>query len=208
MDKLVEYKALKNKILSFNSDGIVKTILISSSVHGEGCSTVAVNIAKSLSQNGALKICLIDANFKTPNISTLFGIENAGGLSNLAPGDWDIDGALKKTQFPNLLVIPAGKNSDNQDKILELDNLKILIDDLKKRFDYLIFDSPPINTFPDAHTLASLMDGVILVIYSEKTRWEVVQKAKEQLVTAGANILGVVLNRRKYVIPHFLYKRL
>ena len=85
--------------------------------------------------------------------------------------------------------------------------LNVLLD-LKKEFDYLVFDFPPIHTYPDIPILASLMDGVILVVRAEKTRYEVVQDAKEQLDIAHANILGVVLNRKKQVIPDFLYKRL
>ena len=79
---------------------------------------------------------------------------------------------------------------------------------MKAFADWIIFSCPPVNAYNDAAALAGMVDGVVLVIQAEKTRWEVAQSAKDRLEKAGANILGVVLNDRRHHIPEWIYKRL
>lgn len=205
---LPEYERLKNNILSLNSEGAVKTIMLTSSVSREGCSTVASNLAKTLAKNSSLKVLIIDANLRRPTLHEAFDVENNIGFSDLVLGDTDVGEAVRKTELPNLSLITAGDFSRNPIEVLESCKLKALIAKLKDEFDYLIFDSAPINTCPDAAILASQVDGVILVVHAGKTRWEVAQNAKDQLERSHANIIGIVLNRRRHVIPGFLYKRL
>ncbi|MHC4570468.1 MAG: CpsD/CapB family tyrosine-protein kinase [Planctomycetota bacterium] len=208
MISLPEYERLKNNILSLNSEGAVKTIMLTSSVSREGCSTVASNLAKTLAKNSSLKVLIIDANLRRPTLHEAFDVENNIGFSDLVLGDTDVGEAVRKTELPNLSLITAGDFSRNPIEVLESCKLKALIAKLKEEFDYLIFDSAPISTCPDAAILASQVDGVILVIHAGKTRWEVAQNAKDQLERSHANIIGIVLNRRRHVIPGFLYKRL
>ncbi|MCK4789617.1 MAG: polysaccharide biosynthesis tyrosine autokinase, partial [Desulfobacteraceae bacterium] len=203
-----EYERLKNNILSLNSERAVKTIMVVSSVSKEGCSTVASNFAMTLAKNSSLNVLLIDGNFRHPTLHVAFRVENKTGLSDLVLGNADISEAIKKTNLPNLSMITSGDFRENPIEVLESSNLKGLIVKLKDQFDYLILDSAPVNTYSDSCILASQVDGVILVIHAGKTRWEVAQNAKRQLEMTHATILGVVLNRKKYVIPTFLYKRL
>ena len=203
-----EYEKLKSNILSLNMERTIQTIIVASPVNGEGCSTVASNLALSLAKNKALKVILIDGNIRNPNLHERFNLELHKGLSEVIIGRFGVSDVLKKTMFPNLSVITCGDVGLNPTETFEAHRVKTLIIKLKEEFDYLIFDSPPVNAYPDAHILASLMDGVILVIHACKTRWEVAEKAKEYLEKVHANILGVVLNRKRYYIPDFIYKRL
>ncbi len=206
---LEEYERLKNNILSLGSGKAIKTIMVSSSVAGEGCSTVAAHLAISLAKNSLFKVLLIDVNLRHPTLHKSFGLKNNMGLSDLILSKAGINDVLKKTDFPNLLVMPSGKNKKiDPPQIFESQKLKALIGKLKDECNYLVFDSPPVSTYPDATILASQMDGVVLVVHAEKTRWEVAQRVKEQLEMANTNILGVLLNKKKYVIPKFIYNRM
>jgi len=92
--------------------------------------------------------------------------------------------------------------------IFESPKLADLIEVLRKEFDWIIFDCAPINLYPDSTVLAPRVDGVVLVIQAENKRAEVAIQAKEHLEQAGAKILGAVLNRRRYIIPEIVYRRL
>jgi len=208
MIMLEECERLKNNILSLNFGGTVKTIMITSSVNGEGCSTMALNLAETLAKNKTLNVLLIDGNLRHPTLHKFFDLENNAGLSDLILNRVSSADVFKRTRLPNLSIITSGDCNVNPDEIFESHKVRSFLAELKGRFNFLIFDSPPVNKYPDAHILAAQVDGVLLVVHAGKTRWEVAQKSKEQLEMAHANILGVVLNRRKYVIPRFLYKRL
>ena len=206
---LEEYERLKNNILSLGSGKAIKTIMVSGSVAGEGCSTVAAHLARSLAKNSVFKVLLIDGNLRHPTLHKSFGLKNNVGLSDLILSKAGINDVFKKTDFPNLLVMPSGKNKKTDPpQIFESQKLKTLIGKLKDECNYLVFDSPPVSTYPDSTILASQMDGVVLVVHAEKTRWEVAQRVKEQLEMANTNILGVLLNKKKYVIPKFIYNRM
>jgi Mrp family chromosome partitioning ATPase len=82
------------------------------------------------------------------------------------------------------------------------------IEQIEEQYDWILFDSPPINSCNDSSALASKMDGVVMVVQAENTRWEVAQRAKEQIENDKVKILGVVLNRRKLYIPEWAYKLL
>lgn len=208
MTKLREYEKLINNILSQNSESNVKSIVVSSSASGEGTSTIALNISKILAKNKDLKVCLIDGNLRKPAQHKLFNLEKKAGLADHALGSDDVNDILKKTDVPNLRVVTSGDSKVNPVEIFKSNEMKDFIKELKNRFNYLVFDSAPINAFPDVHILSSHVDGVILVVHAERTRWEVAQKAKDQLQMANAKIFGVVLNRKRYYIPDFIYRRL
>lgn len=116
---------------------------------------------------------------------------------------------------------PFGEDSGYRLSVCTTSNLKIalpvlfssshigrFIDNLKQQFDLILVDSSPMSLSPDAVAIASKVDGVILVVEAEKTRWPVVESVKETLIKAGGNILGVILNKQRYYIPSFIYKRL
>jgi len=202
-----ECEKLKNNILSIKSETPIKTIMVSSPIHGEGASTVALNFAETLAVDKALKVLLVDGNFRAPSIHKSFDMEKDHGLSDLIIGEAEVGDVIKGTDTPNLFVVTSGTNEVNPAKVFESRKFKDLIEKLTEKFDYAVFDSAPVNASPDASILASHMDGVILVVRAAKTRWEVAQKAKWQLEMTHSNILGVVLNRKKYIIPNFLYNR-
>jgi len=102
-------------------------------------------------------------------------------------------------------VVTAGRPAGTPSSILGLPPLKTALDQYRARFDWVVVDGPPITVYSDASILAPLVDGVVLVVEAERTRWEVVSQARRILEESGARILGAVLNRQRYHIPPALY---
>jgi len=110
--------------------------------------------------------------------------------------------------MPGLYLMTAGIEGGDPPSVLEDQAVEERLHLLSGHFGHVILDAPPVHVSADALAFASKVDGIVLVIRAEATRWEVVQRAREQLEKAGGRILGTVLNRRRYVIPKRLYKRL
>lgn len=198
---------LKKKILSA-TDRETKSIVFSSAKPGEGTSTISSYFALSLSKESDSRILIIDANLRNPALHRVFGVQDGKGLAELLADDIDANSVIQETSFRNLLIMPAGKCTQNPAYKFENERLKTIIDELKGRFDFVILDSAPILPYSDTSVLAPKLDGAILIVKAEDTRWEVAQKAKEELEKSGAHILGASLNQRQYHIPGFIYRRL
>lgn len=203
-----DYLRLRNNILALNSKKRIKTIGITSTMHGEGCSTVTANLAVTLAGNGVSRILLIDGNIRRPSLHNLFGLEKEEGLTEVIFGEIALAGVLKKTPIPNMLFMTSGRINIDPDRVFSSERFKDLLKVVEKHFEYVLFDFPPISLYPDSTVLSPLLDGVLLVIQAERVIYEVIQKAREKIENNGGNILGVILNRRKYYIPDVIYRRL
>lgn len=202
-----EYRKMKHKILTNGSGKAVKTLLFCSSHGGEGNSTVAVNFAQTLSAEG-YRVLLVDTNLRRPTLHRLFHLEQDNGLTDLCFGGSNLGLVIKPSLLPNLWVVTSGDPYSNPAAIFESEFFDSLVERMKMQADWVIFDSPPLSSCGDAITLARKMDGVVLVVQSERTRREVVLQYKERLQKSGAHILGVVLNKRRFHIPQWVYNRL
>jgi capsular exopolysaccharide synthesis family protein len=202
-----EFQQIRQNICLIDPEGKVKCLMFSSPTQGEGNSTILINFAVTLASGGE-KVLIVDSNLRSPSFHHVFGLERENGLTELILGEKSLSSVKKETQFPNLSVITSGKNHSNPSSLFEFKALDIHIGEMKTEMDWVIFDSPPINSFNDSITLASKVDGVIMVVRAETTRAEVAQKAKQRMQASNARILGVVLNKRQFHIPDWLYKRL
>ncbi len=202
-----EYHRLKQQLLSSVADSKIKTLLFSASTEGEGTSTVLSNFAITLASDGD-KVLVIDANLRSPTLHDLFSLDKKGGLTELLLGDKSLKDVIKQTNLKNLSVITSGIPHSNPFAIYESQLLDSVIEQLEAQYDWILFDSPPITTCNDSTSLAGKVDGVVMVVQAENTRWEVAQSAKERINNGKANILGVVLNKRKMHIPNWAYKLL
>jgi len=204
---VIEHHRLKYNILRLNSGKKIKSLLFSSPTRGGGASTVLINFATSLAADGD-RVLLVDANLRNPSLHAAFDLPREDGLTDLLLEDMTLGEVTKKTDNPNLSVITCGTPHPNPFVILESDSLDTYMTDMKASTDWVLFDSPAITSCNDAAALAGNVDGVILVVESEKTRWEVAENARKSIKGGDGNVLGVVLNKRKYHIPGWLYKRL
>ena len=186
----------------------LKTILVTGTAHGGGTSTTAVNLATSLAEGSRKSVLIVDANLRTPGLHRFFKTGSFKGMSELLDVRGERSFDFKKIGDNNLYLFPCGIKRSRSDGYFESQRFDEFLNNVRNSFDYVIFDSAPIPGFPDTQTLCSKVDGVVLVITYDKTRRQVALRAKKELEDAGANILGVVINRRKYYIPDWIYRRL
>lgn len=203
-----EYSKMFNAIKLRHSDRKIKALLITSSVHGEGTSSVCSQFARSLTQGGQEKVLVVDANLRTPALHHIFGLEREKGFVELLQGSASANELIKETKFPNLFVLTSGRATNEPSRLLSSPHLKEALAEWNRRYSFVLFDSTPVLAYADAVILSRLIEGVVLVVQAGKTRWEVIRRAQETLNNVKAPLLGVVLNRRQYVIPKRVYKRL
>lgn len=200
--------SLKTKVLARSVDKAIKTILVTGTAHGGGTSTTAVNLATSLAGGPHHSVLLVDANLRTPGLHNFFKTPCFKGMSELLEMQYEKSFQFKKVGENQLYLFPCGVKRTRSDGYFESRRFDQFLGNVRRSFDYVIFDSAPVTGFPDTQTLCTKVDGVILVITYDKTRRQVALRAKKELEEAGANILGVIINRRKYYIPDWIYRRL
>lgn len=192
--------------LKYNEDNEeATTILITSSVPGEGKSYLAANLLTSICKSGK-KALLIDSDFKNGRINEIFNISTRKkGFSDLLV-DYDDDINIEDYINTNKISIITKGNSDiDFTNLLNSDNFKKVLDVLKKQFDVIIFDSCSVIGFADAVTIAKEVDNVILVATNRYTPLNLFSEAKELLSKVGAQINGVVINRKNNTKKYLRY---
>ena len=205
---LAGYEDILTRLHTQHPGESIKTIMFTGATHGGGATTTAVNFAKTLVRDHQVKVLLIDANMRTPNLRELFDIKTDEGLTDIV-----LDNNAKPYKVINLdpsylFVLATGGNYVGPVGLFESERFDAFLENVREEFDYVILDSAPLPSFAEARVLCEKVDGVVLVVESGKLRRHVALRAKKELEDAGAQILGVVLNKRKYHIPEWLYKRL
>ena len=190
------YRQLRTSILLSTAGHAPKSLLITSSLPSEGKTTTAINTAISLAQTGA-KVLIIDADMRRPRLHSIFNISNAEGLSTLLSselGDRNIEDAVQYDEEARLNLLPSGPVPPNPAELIGSEQMATLLKKLQNKFTHVVVDSPPIASFTDGVLIASMVDGVILVVNSGKSSRQVVRRSRQLLIDIGAKIFGVVLN--------------
>lgn len=191
------YRQLRTSILLSTAGHAPKSLLITSSLPSEGKTTTAVNTAISLAQTGA-KILVIDADMRRPRLHNIFDKSNAEGLSTILSSDISESEILKIIQYENdakLHLLPSGPIPPNPAELIGSEQMAALLKTMHKHFTHVVIDSPPIASFTDGVLVASMVDGVILVVNSGKSSRQVVRRSRQLLEDIGAKVFGVVLNK-------------
>lgn len=176
-----------------------RVLTLTSSQAGEGKTTTAVNLAMAYSRSGK-KVLLVDADLRTPALHAILELPRREGFSNYLADQVPIEDAIKETAYPNLSVLTSGALPPNPTELLSSKNLKMLFDELKKSFDRIIVDAPPLLASADSQIVAAETDGVVLVVEHGKTRKDLLQKAAKTLDQIGAPLLGTVINKAQRAI--------
>jgi len=151
---------------------------------------------------------LVDPNFNQPTLHRYFGIESNQGLGEVIEQNTDWRNCLIPVQGSALKIITAGKSDSKPVELLSSERFRTLVRQWRNQFKYVIIDTPPVLTSVESLSVASVTDGVVLIVCAGQTRWDSAQNAKRKLQASGINLLGVALNRRKMDIPDGLYRRL
>jgi capsular exopolysaccharide synthesis family protein len=175
-----------------NSDNELKIIAVSSTVPGEGKSTVSANLAAALAQMGR-RVLLIDADMRNPSQQATWKILNLTGLSNVLAGMAEPENAIQH-MLPNLDLISAGITPPNPIALLESHRMTHLLEEFSESYDYVIVDTPPLLLVADGLILAKVADGLLLVARPEVLNSTAAASVKATLEQSSINILGLVVN--------------
>jgi capsular exopolysaccharide synthesis family protein len=185
-----------------------RVVMFASAEPRAGTSTVAREFASTLAVNGEVKTLLVDANLRKPVVHEVFGVQRTPGISDHVLADAPLSGCLRESGVPNLTLLPAGRPAIAPPRILADPRVDGMLSELRSRFDLIVVDSAPLVPFTEGAQLSQRVDGVVLVIRSAATRQASAQRVLGLLDDAGANVLGSVLNGRRFYIPRFIYDRL
>lgn len=174
----------------------------------EGTSSIARDFALFNAEQLHKRVLLIDANRMKPSQNRFFGVIQTLGWQEALSQVEAFPDLLQQTRFTNLFFYPSSNSSKITPGIFDPKVIQPFMQALRAQFELVVIDSPALSQSPDGLAVAPCVDGVILVVEAEKTRWKVVEHNKERLKTIGAPLLGMVLNKRRYYIPEWLYKRL
>jgi len=206
-----EYRRLKSMLLRETKKDFLNTIMVTSSVGGEGKSLTSINLAVALAQELDHSILLVDADLRKPMIHEYLGLEYKRGLSDYLIGEMDISEVMIKTGIGNLVVIPAGRMVENPVELLSSGKMKALVKELKQRYmdRYVIIDTPPILSCSEGIAIGSYVDGVVFVVQEKKAQKKTVEDALNMI--KGLNVLGLVFNNVSEVnldghYSHYYYK--
>ena len=187
------FHELRTSVLLSTAKHPPKTLLVTSAKGGEGKTTVAANLAVSLAQLGE-KVLLIDADLRRPSLHNFFGVPNTSGLVNFLTGDPDWRSLLSHPAPIGLSVLPSGPIPPNPADLLSSEYMPALVREASKEYKFVVLDSPPLLNLADSRILATLVDGVILVVGGGITPRELVHRAYASAVDAGSHVLGATIN--------------
>ena len=189
-----QFKTIRTNIQFSMATKNLQTILFSSSGPFEGKSTICTNVASVFADQGK-RVLVVDADMRLPSIAKIFHLENKVGLSTLMTSKHlKVKEAIQHVESVHLDVLTSGIVPPNPSELLASERMDEIIQELKKEYDLVLFDLPPIVSVTDAQILATKIDGVILVIRKDIADVEDVYKAKELLELVNANVLGAIFN--------------
>jgi succinoglycan biosynthesis transport protein ExoP len=186
------YRAFRTSLLLASASS-PKVIVISSTFAREGKTTTSVNLAVVLAQMGK-PVLLIDADLRRPRLQKVFRGKMNLGLVNYLAANIPLEDVIQETQVPNLSLVLSGPTPPNPSELLGSDRMKHLIHEIRSKFAFVIFDSPPVMAVTDSIVLAANADGVVLCVHGGQTPREIVQRAAERLRQSNIPVLGAILN--------------
>jgi capsular exopolysaccharide synthesis family protein len=171
-----------------------RSIVISSSIPGEGKSTIAINLAVSLADTGA-RVILVDADLRRPSVAEYVGIEGGVGLTTVLIGRAEVEDVVQPLGKTSLDLLPAGQIPPNPSELLGSMAMAELLERLSASYDMVLLDSPPLLPVTDAVVLSNLAGGALVVVGVDRIHRPQLQQCLESLETAGAHLFGIVMNK-------------
>lgn len=186
-------RSIRTNLLFMSPDKPFRRMLVTSSGPQEGKSTTVINLAIAMAQSGS-KVLIVDTDMRRPRLHKAFGVPNDVGVSSLVVGEGRIEDAIKTTDVPGVYVLPCGPVPPNPAELQHTRAFSELLEELSRRFDKVILDSPPVGAVADAVVLATQVDGVVVVLKAGQTNADVALRTVRTLRDVKANIYGGILN--------------
>ena len=187
------YRTIRTTVFFGVPKGQAKTILVTSPASGDGKTSLVSNLAITMAQAGQ-RTLILDADFRKPMQHNIFEIDNEKGLSSVLAGNITMDEAIQAGPVKGLDLLPCGPEVPNPCEILNSDAFIETLKKLSERYDRVIVDSPPVRPVADSQILAAICDITLLVLRAEKSTRRLSQQARDDLLSVGAHIFGVVVN--------------
>jgi len=193
---------LRNSVDSEMGDKGSRVIMFTSALPGEGKTTIAVFLARMMAANEMEKILLVDCAVRNPQIHQFFGISNKKGIVDYLSGEAKFSDIINTIDEGMLDVVTAGADRDGNvvQSLFRSDKMEAYISEIA-------IDTSSILSAPETSILSSRTDGIVLVVQAGRTKREVIKRAVMSINKQGGEFIGSVLNRKKYYIPEFIYKR-
>ncbi|WP_375423626.1 polysaccharide biosynthesis tyrosine autokinase [uncultured Friedmanniella sp.] len=184
-----------------------RSIVVTSSVPGEGKSTTAINLAVSLADAGA-RVLLVDADLRRPSVAEYLGLEGRVGLTTVLIGKASVEDVVQPWSDSSLDILPAGQIPPNPSELLGSPAMRALLDQLTSSYDMVLIDSPPVLPVTDAAVLGRQVGGALLVAGMDRIHRPQLRETLESLDTAGCQVLGLVMNKiAKREVGAYVYER-
>lgn len=173
-----------------------------------GCSWNCICAARTLAAQTGGRVCVVDANLRQPALHRYLGLTNTEGLAAALSQPGPITNFTHQLGETNLWALVSGVEGVDISQLCTPLQMDLRLSELRSQFDYVLVDSPAVNVYADALALGQMCDGIVLVLESDATRRESVRRAKQNMESVNARLLGAVLNKRTYPIPQVVYRML
>ena len=204
-----QYKILRTNILSINKTKPIKSLVITSSLHSEGKTVTALNLAFSLAQAvHKPKVLLVDADMRRGRVGRYLGVPPRAGLSEFLAGECSQEEVCFHLDYDNLTFIAAGTVPENPAELLASERMRNLLLSMRSQFDHVLIDTPPIIPVTDSGILGSQTDGILMIIQAGRTQRGIIRRAEELISQTQSKIVGHVLTNIEYHLPEYIYRYL
>lgn len=187
------FRSLRTSLLLKTDRSGAKVLQMTSAEPGDGKTTSISNLALAIAQTGR-KVLIVDADLRRPTIHKLFGLANSIGLGDVLNGEIDAQTAIRETRVTHLSILTAGMLPENPSEMLMSRGFSELVKQLRNEYDYILIDTPPLVVVSDPSVIASIVDGVLLVVRIDKNRRGVIRKVQQIIQTNGIKVTGLLAN--------------
>ena len=199
---------LVQQLFSLQDQEGPKVVVFAGIDHGSGCSQICASVAETLSMSAQRPVCLLEANFRSPALASMFETTHHRGLTNALLLEGPVDSFAEPLSQENLWLISSGDLTSDSADLLTTECFRERVVELRKTFDFVIVDAPPLSRYADAISVGQLADGLVLVLEAGASHREVATDVAARLRSLNIPILAAVLNKREFPIPEKIYKRL
>ncbi|HEU4928716.1 MAG TPA: hypothetical protein VFU38_02715 [Candidatus Krumholzibacteria bacterium] len=205
---LRELGILRNSLESRLDARSKRVLMFTSAMHDEGVTTLAVAYSRLLAMHGHERVLLVELNARRPALAERLGLGPGEGVTHYFGESRALAGLIRHMPIDGFDVLRVGEGDPTKIQIYLEKVFPRLREEALKTYDTIIIDAPPVVLSPETPPIAPLVDGVVLVVLCGKTKRETVQRSIKLIEQFNGRVLGVVLNRKRYFIPEFIYRRL
>lgn len=205
---LRELGMLRNALEARLEKPTQRSLVFTSSMHGEGVTSMALGYSRLLVMHGSSRVLLVELNGRSPSLASRLALSGVEGVTHYFDGSRSLESLVQRPAGEGFDVIHVGKADPTLIQINLERALPRLIEEARARYDTVIIDAPPVVMCPETPPITPFTDGVVLVVLTGRTKRETVSRSVGQVRLFKGRVLGIVLNRKRYFVPDFIYKRL